>query len=81
MIEAINKHIDEVERLENIAVENAENIFKQIDLDKLLENPRIYLNDLIGAFVNDHLDEIELAKEEGLRFGKAIIKEAKNGPK
>lgn len=77
MIEQINKHIDEVERLENIVVENAEKILGQIDLDKLLAEPRTYLNGLVGAFVEDHLDEIELAEKEGIRFGKAIIKAGK----
>jgi len=70
----INKHIDEVERLEQIVVDNAEGILSQIDLDKLLENPREYLTGLFNAFVTDHLDEIEEAQKEGERFGKSIVK-------
>ena len=73
MIKEINNHIDEVEKLENIVVDNAEKILGQIDLDKLLADPRGYLNGLIGAFVKDHLDEIELAEKEGVKFGKAIL--------
>jgi len=69
----INKHIDEVERLEQIVVDDAEGILSQTDLYKLLENPREYLTGLFNAFVTDHLDEIELAKKEGVRFGKSIV--------
>lgn len=74
MEDIINKHIDEVERLEQIVVDNAEKILPQIDLDALLKDPRGYLGLVITAFVEDHTDEVVLAEKEGVRFGKTIIK-------
>ena len=74
MLSMINKHIDEVERLEQIVVDNADKILGQIDLNLFMKNPREYLTGLINAFVTDHLDEIELAQKEGEQFGKSIVK-------
>ena len=64
--------------MEKIVVDNAENIFEQIDLDTLLKDPRKYLNNLVGVFVEDHLDEIKLAEKEGIKLGKAILKAETN---
>jgi hypothetical protein len=66
-------YLNEIDDLEDEVRDNAENILSTIELEKLLIDPEAYLLALSDAFLNEHIDEIEKANEEGKKFAKNIL--------
>lgn len=74
MAQLVRKHVEKLDRLENIVKNDAENILDSINLDELLKDPEGYMLSLGDAFLNEHLNEIEQGKKEGIKFAKSILK-------
>ena len=63
-----------MDELDNVVIGNAENILAAIDLDELLKDPEGYLMALGTAFLDEHMDEVETAHKEGVKFADKILK-------
>jgi len=74
LAQLVRKHIENLDNLEEVIIENADNILQAIDLDEFLKDPESYLLLLSDAFLKEHIDEIEKASKEGERFASEIIK-------
>jgi|TARA_R100000656_G_scaffold29804_1_gene26130 hypothetical protein len=66
-------YLNEIDDLEDEVRNNADNILSTIELEKLLIDPESYLLALSDAFLNEHIDEIKKANEEGKKFAKNIL--------
>jgi hypothetical protein len=60
------QHLNRVDNIQKIIDDNAEKILEQIDLNKLLENTRPYLESVAKTFLSQHRDTIR----DGLKAGK-----------
>ena len=74
MAQLVRKHIEKLDRLEEVITENADNILKAISLDEFLKDPEGYLLLLGDAFLKEHIDEIKKAGKEGEKFANSILK-------
>lgn len=74
MAQLINNHLNNLDKLEEVVVENADNILPSINVDDLLKNPENYLLALGDAFLKEHIDEIEKAANAGETFADNILK-------
>ena len=74
MAQLINNHLDKLDKLEEVVVENADNILPSINVDDLLKNPENYLLALGDAFLKEHIGEIEQAADAGKAFADNILK-------
>ena len=73
MAQLVFNYLNEIDDLEDEVRDNAENILSTIELEKLLTDPEAYFLALSDAFLNEHIDEIEKANEEGKKFAKNIL--------
>lgn len=78
MGQSLSNHLKKLDELETVIKNNADNILNVIDIDDLLKDPEGYLLALGDAFIKDHLDEIQKAKEEGKRYATEVINGNKN---
>ncbi len=76
MAQLIRKYMEDLDKLESVIEENADNLLGAIDLDELLKDPEGYLLSLGDAFLKEHIDEIEKAGQLGTKFANKIIKES-----
>ena len=76
MAQLVHNYIDSLEGLKEEVVNNADNILEVIDLNELLKDPEGYLLSLGDAFLGEHLDEIEKAKNAGVKYADRILKES-----
>ena len=76
MAQLVHNFLDRLDELEGEAIDNAENILQAIDLDKLLEDPEGYLLALGSAFLDEHIDEIKKADQEGKRFAEKVLEKS-----
>ena len=74
MAQLINNHLNNLDKLEEVVVENADNILPSINVDDLLKNPENYLLALGDAFLKEHIGEIEQAADAGKAFADNILK-------
>tara|TARA_R100001443_G_scaffold108110_1_gene118324 strand:- start:204 stop:434 length:231 start_codon:yes stop_codon:yes gene_type:complete len=74
LAQLINNHLDKLDKLEEVVVENADNILPSINVDDLLKNPENYLLALGDAFLKEHIGEIEQAADAGKAFADNILK-------
>jgi len=74
LAQLINNHLNNLDKLEEVVVENADNILPSINVDDLLKNPENYLLALGDAFLKEHIDEIEKAANAGETFADNILK-------
>ena len=74
MAQLVHNYLDKLDALQDEVVSNAENILGAINMDELLKDPEGYLLALGDAFLNEHIDEVEKAYEEGVRFADKILK-------
>jgi len=74
LAQLINNHLDKLDKLEEIIVENADNILPSIKVDELLKDPENYLLALGDAFLKEHIGEIEQAADAGKVFADNILK-------
>jgi len=69
----IHKYLDGIDSLKDGVDKNSELILKRIDLDRMLENPRIYLKTIARAFYEAHSQELLKAIDIGRNHAKEII--------
>ena len=74
MAQLIKKHVEKIDRLEEVVSNNADNILDAINIDDLLKDPEGYMFALGDAFLKEHIDEIEQGKKAGIKFAKTILK-------
>ena len=74
MAQLVHNYLDKLDALQDEVVSNAENILGAINMDELLKDPEGYLLALGDAFLNEHIDEVEKAHEEGVKFADKILK-------
>jgi len=65
-----------MDALDNEVIDNAETILPAINLDELLKDPEGYLLSLGDAFLGEHIDEIQKAHKEGVKFAEKILKKS-----
>ena len=70
----VHSYLKKLDELDNVVIGNAENILAAIDLDELLKDPEGYLMALGTAFLDEHMDEVETAHKEGVKFADKILK-------
>jgi len=75
LAQLINNHLDNLDKLEEVVVENADTILPSIKVDDLLKDPENYLLALGDAFLKEHIDEIERLKMESntIKAGLGLI--------
>lgn len=73
MAQSLDNHLKELNKLETVIKDNADNILNAINIDDLLKDPEGYLLALGDAFIKDHLDEIEQAKKEGQKYAEGVL--------
>jgi cell division protein ZapA (FtsZ GTPase activity inhibitor) len=73
LAQSLDNHLKNLNELESVIKENADNILNAINIDDLLKDPEGYLLSLGDAFINEHLKEIEKAKKEGKRYAEEIL--------
>ena len=73
MAQLVHNYLDELDKLESVIKDNADNILNVIDLDELLKDPEGYLLTLGDSFLREHMDEIEQASKEGKKFAEKIL--------
>jgi len=76
LAQLVHNYLDTLEGLKDEVVNNADNILGVIDLNELLKDPEGYLLSLGDAFLDEHLDEIEKAKKEGIAFAGKILEKS-----
>ena len=74
MAQLVHSYLKKLDELDNVVIGNAENILAAIDLDELLKDPEGYLMALGTAFLDEHMDEVETAHKEGVKFADKILK-------
>tara|TARA_R100000655_G_scaffold97597_1_gene140638 strand:- start:882 stop:1112 length:231 start_codon:yes stop_codon:yes gene_type:complete len=73
LAQSLDNHLKELNKLETVIKDNADNILNAINIDDLLKDPEGYLLALGDAFIKDHLDEIEQAKKEGQKYAEGVL--------
>ena len=73
MAQSVRNYVDNLDKIEEVVSDNAENILQAIDLDEFLKDPKKYLLLLGDAFLNEHIDELEQASKEGSRFANEVL--------
>ena len=73
MAQSLDNHLKKLDDLEDVIKQNADNILNVINIDDLLKDPEGYLLQLGDAFIKDHLDEIQKAKDEGKKYAKKVL--------
>lgn len=76
MAQLVHNYLDRLDKLDEVVINNADNILTAIDVDKLLDDPEDYLLSLGSAFLGEHIDEIEKANTEGVKFAEKILKKS-----
>jgi hypothetical protein len=74
LAQLVHSYLKKLDELDNVVIGNAENILAAIDLDELLKDPEGYLMALGTAFLDEHMDEVETAHKEGVKFADKILK-------
>ena len=74
MAQLVHSYLKKLDELDNVVIGNAENILAAIDLDELLKDPEGYLMALGTAFLDEHMDEVETAHKEGVKFADKILR-------
>ena len=74
MAQLINNHLDKLDELEDVIINNADNILPSINIDELLKDPEGYLLLLGDTFLKEHINEIEKAAKAGELFADNILK-------
>ena len=73
MAQSLDNHLKELNKLETVIKDNADNILNAINIDDLLKDPEGYLLALGDACRKDHLNEIEQAKKEGQKYAEGVL--------
>ena len=69
----INKHLDEMDKVEDAIATDIESIMKQIDVSSIMQNPLAELTEIVDLVKKLLEDEyIPKAIDEGASFSKAI---------
>ena len=74
MAQSVRNYVNNLDKIEEVVSDNADNILKAIDLDEFLKDPKKYLLLLGDAFLSEHIDELEQASKEGSRFASEVLK-------
>lgn len=74
MAQSVRNYVNNLDKIEEVVSDNADNILQAIDLDEFLKDPKKYLLLLGDAFLNEHIDELEQASNEGSRFADEVLK-------
>ena len=73
MAQSVRNYVDNLDKIEEVVSNNADNILQAIDLDEFLKDPKKYLLLLGDAFLSEHIDELEQASKEGSRFANEVL--------
>ena len=73
MAQSVRNYVDNLDKIEEVVSDNADNILQAIDLDEFLKDPKKYLLLLGDAFLSEHIDELEQASKEGSRFANEVL--------
>lgn len=74
MAHTIHTHVDRIDALQEPVEDSAETLLEGVDIQDVLNDPQTTLRAVAETFLQQHLDQIEQAAEEGERFGRAILK-------
>jgi|TARA_R100000750_G_scaffold55672_1_gene41869 hypothetical protein len=67
------QHLNRVDSIQKTIDDSAEKILEQIDLNKLLENTKPYLESVAATFLSQHRDTIKDGLEAGRDFANKIV--------
>ena len=67
------QHLNRVDNIQKTIDDSAEKILEQIDLNKLLENTKPYLESVATAFLSQHRDTIKDGLKAGKDFANKIV--------
>tara|TARA_R100001163_G_C4943854_1_gene114486 strand:- start:405 stop:635 length:231 start_codon:yes stop_codon:yes gene_type:complete len=73
LAQSVRNYVDNLDKIEEVVSNNADNILQAIDLDEFLKDPKKYLLLLGDAFLSEHIDELEQASKEGSRFANEVL--------
>ena len=73
MAQSVRNYVNNLDKIEEVVSDNADNILQAIDLDEFLADPKKYLLLLGDAFLSEHIDELEQASKEGSRFASEVL--------
>ena len=73
MAQSVRNYVNNLDKIEEVVSDNADNILQAIDLDEFLADPKKYLLLLGDAFLSEHIDELEQASKEGSRFANEVL--------
>lgn len=73
MAQSVRNYVNNLDKIEEVVSDNADNILQAIDLDEFLKDPKKYLLLLGDAFLSEHIDELEQASKEGSRFANEVL--------
>ena len=73
MAQSVRNYVDNLDKIEEVVSDNADNILQAINLDEFLKDPKKYLLLLGDAFLSEHIDELEQASKEGSRFANEVL--------
>ena len=76
MARLVHNYLDKLDSLQDEVVNHAENILPAIDMNDLLNDPEGYLLALGDAFLKEHINEIDKAYSEGVKFAEKILKKS-----
>jgi hypothetical protein len=70
----VEKYLDRIDSLKDVVESNSEKFLKNINLDKLMDEPRKYLKIYAKAFYEAHSQELLKAISIGEKHGKKLVK-------
>ena len=74
MAKILNNLLDKIDALKNKVDTEAGEILEVLDVDKVIDNPREYLEDIASQFIESYEDEMEEAKVMGENYARSILK-------
>ena len=74
MASKVEKYLDRIDSLKDVAEKNSESLLKNIDLNKLMAEPRKYLKIYAKAFYEAHSQELLKAISIGEKHGRDVVK-------